>query len=354
MPHTQVTRDFAVDAFTEKVRRFSTMMHSRGHEVFLYAGEKSEAGSTEHIVCISEQERLEAVGDQHYINASYDSNSKHWKTFNSKAIEEITKRIQPKDFICLTSGVAQKSVADAFPDHMSVEYSVGYPGSFSKYRVFESYAWMHSIYAAHKDPADLKGNFFDTVIHGFLEPEMFPFVSDPSDYYLYIGRVTEMKGVAIASEVCEALGKKLIIAGPGTPPKYGEFVGPVDTVKRAELMGNATAVFAPTVYVEPFGYIVIESQMCGTPTITTDWGAFVETNINGVTGYRARMFEDFLVATEDVKSLDRAKIRNHALENYSVDVAVLKYEKYFHNLLKLWDRGWYEISPEVKRRFDVE
>ena len=353
MPHTQVTRDFAVDAFTEKVRRFSTMMHELGHEVFLYAGEESEANSTEHIVCISEQERLEAVGSNHYINASYDINSKHWKTFNNNAIREIKKRIKPRDFICLTSGLAHKPVADAFPEHISVEYSVGYPGSFSKYRVFESYAWMHSIYASYKNPADLKGEFFDDVIHGFLEPEMFPFVKEPSDYYLYIGRVTQMKGVAIASEVCKALGKKLIVAGPGDPPKYGEFIGPVDTVRRAELMGNAIAVFAPTMYIEPFGYVVIESQMCGTPTITTDWGAFVETNINGVTGYRARMFEEFLLAAEKVKQLNREKIREHALANYSTEVAALKYDRYFTNLMKLWDNGWYEVSEDVRKNLNL-
>lgn len=343
MPHTQVTREFAIDAFTEKVRRFSTMMHSLGHQVYLYAGEKSEALCYEHIVCISENERLEAVGDSHYINASYDPNSKHWRTFNTNVISEMRKRIQPKDFICLTSGTAHQSIANAFPNHISVEYSVGYPGSFAKYRVFESYSWMHTIYAGNKNPADVQGNFFDAVIPGFLEPEMFPFVKTPSDYFLYIGRVTELKGVKIASEVCEKLGKRLIIAGPGEPPAYGEYVGSVDTVKRAELMGSAIAVFAPTIYVEPFGYVVIEAQMCGTPTITTDWGAFVETNIHGQTGFRCRTFEDFISAAQKISSLDRTKIRKHALENYTTDVAAKKYEKYFQNLEKLWNKGWYEL-----------
>ncbi|MGA1248653.1 MAG: glycosyltransferase [Candidatus Nanopelagicales bacterium] len=345
MPHTQVTRAFAVDAFTEKVRRFSTMMHELGHEVFLYAGEQSEAKSTEHIVCISEELRQEAVGTDHYINASYDSNSKHWQIFNANAIREISKRIQPNDFICLTSGVAHKPIADAFPNHISVEYSVGYPGSFSRYRVFESYAWMHTCYAAYKDPKDTKGAFFDDVIPGFLEPEMFPFIEKPDDYFLYIGRLTELKGVKIAAEVSEKLGKRLVVAGPGDPPHYGEYVGSVDTVMRASLMGHATAVFAPTLYIEPFGYVVIEAQMCGTPTITTDWGAFVETNINGLTGYRCRMFQDFVDAAQNVASLDRKKIREHALANYDVKVIAKRYERYFERLSHLWSDGWYAERP---------
>lgn len=346
MPHTQVTRAFAVDAFTEKVRRFSTMMHNLGHEVFLYAGEESEALTTEHVTCITEEQRLEAVGVGHYINASYDPNSKHWQIFNTNAINEIKKRIQPQDFICLTSGLAHKPIADAFPEHISVEYSVGYSGSFSRYRVFESYAWMHCIYGNNRNLKDARGEFFDDVIPGFLEPEMFPYVEKPDDYFLYIGRVIEQKGIYIAAEVCEKLNKRLVIAGPGKPPHYGEYVGSVDTITRASLMGNATAVFAPTIYIEPFGYVVIESQMCGTPTITSDWGAFTETNINGLTGYRCRTFEDFIVAASSVDKLDREKIHKHALATYDVDVIASRYEKYFSRLLSLWDKGWYQLSSE--------
>jgi glycosyltransferase involved in cell wall biosynthesis len=341
MPHTQVTRAFAVDAFTEKVRRFSTMMHDLGHEVFLYAGEESEARSTEHIVCISEEERLIAVGDSHYINASYDPQSIHWRTFNENAIQAIRDRIEPRDFICLTSGLAHKAIYDAFPNHIAVEYAVGYPGSFAKHRVFESYSWMHSIYSGYQNPGDVNGEFFDDVIPGFLEVDMFPFREHPSDYFLYIGRVTERKGVRIASEVCERLGKRLIIAGPGNPPPYGEYVGSVDTSERAELMGGAIAVFAPTLYIEPFGYVVIESQMCGTPTITTDWGAFVETNVIGKTGYRCRSFKEFLEAASTVATLDRRSIREHALANYSIDAIGPRYEEYFSRLGTLWDKGWY-------------
>jgi glycosyltransferase involved in cell wall biosynthesis len=350
MPHTHVTRAFAVDAFTEKVRRFSTMMHKLGHEVYLYAGEHSEAQSTEHVVCISEEQRAEAVGDGHYINVSYDAQAKHWRLFNAKVITEIEKRIQPQDFICITSGLAHKPIADAFPSHISVEYSVGYSGSFAKYRVFESYAWMHSIYAAYKNPSEALGSYFDDVIPGFLEPDMFPFVEVPDDYFLYIGRLTELKGVNIAAEVCEKLGKRLVVAGPGEPPHYGEYVGSVDPVTRASLMGNATAVFAPTIYVEPFGYVVIESQMCGTPTITTDWGAFTETNINGLTGFRCRLFEDFIEAANKVHLLDRKKIRQHAYKNYHVDIISKRYENYFQRLLKLWDGGWYDITPKGKTK----
>jgi hypothetical protein len=41
-----------------------------------------------------------------------------------------------------------KPIADGFYKyHISVEFGVGYSGVFSNYKVFESYAWMHAVYA---------------------------------------------------------------------------------------------------------------------------------------------------------------------------------------------------------------
>ena len=44
----------------------------------------------------------------------------------------------------------------------------------------------------------------------------------------------------------------------------------------------------PTLYVEPFGYM-----MCGCPVITTDHGSFSEHVKQGWDGYRCRTFNDF-------------------------------------------------------------
>lgn len=349
LPHTQVTKDFANCAYTEKVRRFCMMMSNLGHEVLLYAGEQVEAPVAELITCIYEDQHEAACMGQHYTSASFDTNLPHWQIFNANVIREMTKRLQPTDFICLIGGYAHKPVADAFPEHLSVEFGVGYGGVFSKYRVFESYAWMHSIYAAHKNPTTVDGHFYDTVIPGYLEPEMFPLGSGDGDYYLYIGRIIERKGYKIAQEACERLGKRLILAGPGTGSGYGEFIGPVGPEKRAQLMGGAIATFAPTLYIEPFGNVVIEAQACGTPTITTDWGAFTETNIDGVTGFRCRTLGEFMWAATAATKLNREAIREHAVTRYSLDVIAKRYEDYFTRLLTLWGDGWYDTTAKANQ-----
>ena len=345
LPHTNTTLDFTACAFTEKVRKFCIMMKSLGHTVYLYAGDNNEAPCDEHISCLNEKDRLESLDGKHYTMASYDISLPHWKKFNANVINGIRERAEKEDFICSIGGLAHKEVADALPHLTFVEFGIGYPGTFAKFRVFESYAWMHTIYGTSTtNAALLDGNFFDAVLPSYFEMDRFPFSAEPEDYYLFIGRLTERKGYQIAEEVCRRLGKRLIIAGQGNTPSYGEYVGVVGAERRAELFGGAIASFAPTIYVEPFGSVVPEAHACGTPTITTDWGAFPELVINGFNGYRCRTLQEFMDATEKVKDLDRKKIHELAFSKYSLEVVAVMYEEYFEKLLTLWGKGFYELK----------
>lgn len=342
LPHTHTTDEFSACAFTEKVRKFAIMMTDLGHEVFLYAGAANEAPCTEHIACLSEEARRAATAGNHYCMASFDASLPHWRTFNGNVIREIGQRIQPQDFICLIGGYSHKAIADAFPHHMAVEFGIGYPGTFAKYRVFESYAWMHTVYGAQaRDPAAADGVWFDDVIPGYFEVERFPFSAEKDDYYFFIGRLIDRKGYNIAAEVCQKLGKRLLIAGQGTPPKYGEYLGVIGPEERGQIMARAKAVFVPTTYIEPFGNVAVEAQGCGTPVISTDWGAMTETVEQGKTGFRCRTFRQFLEAAENVGTLDPHYIRQRAINTYSLGVIGRRYDDYFRRLLTLWGEGWY-------------
>lgn len=346
LPHTNTTLEFSSCAYTEKVRKFCRMMHERGHEVFLYAGAKNEAPCTEHIPCMSEAARKKIVGDGHYTAAPAEGI--HWTLFNATVIAEMQKRIEPHDFICLIFGTSQKQIADAFPSYITTEFGIGYGGSFAKYRVFESYAWLHATYGREQhagNPNDLSASWFDSVIPGYLEPERFPYRGKNrrgSDYYMFIGRMIGRKGIDIAVEACRKAGKRLVVAGIGTPPLDAcvQYVGEVGSEERGNLMAGAQALIAPTIYIEPFGNVAIEAMACGTPVITTDWGAFSETNVHGVTGFRCRMLREFIDALEKVKELDPQAIRRHAIQTYSLRTVGKQYEAHFNRLAALWGEGW--------------
>ena len=344
LPHTRVSGEFSSCAFTQKVLRFCKMMRRLGHETFLYSSAGSEVETTETIVCGSEEERLALVAGDHYTAADWDD--PRWQVFNTRVVGEMKQRIEPRDFICLIGGTSQRAIAEAFPAHLAVEFGIGYSGTFAKWRVFESYAWMHTVYGAEAGKSDRDGRWFDAVVPNQVEPQLFPEGRGQGDefgqYALFVGRLTERKGWRVAQEVCQMAGVRLLLAGPGEADGvWGEFVGEVGTADRASLMGAACCLFAPTQYIEPFGTVAIEAMACGTPVISSDWGAFTETVEQGRDGWRCRSFGEFTKALEGVGRLDRRGIRERALARFSVDVVGAKYQEYFERLAKLWDKGWY-------------
>lgn len=343
LPHTETTREYEWCAYTAKTRKFADMMSARGHDVLLYAGPQSEAQCAEHIVCTDEVPPNSEI-------PTFSADTPLFKGFNDRAIGEITCRLEPHDFICLIGGTAQAPIAHAFPTHQVVEYGIGYGGVIpTTHRVFESYAWMHAVYGAQTggDPHRVDGRFFDAVIPNYFDVGDFSLGEGAGGYLLYVGRLIERKGVQVALDVAERTGLPLKVAGAGDYPlpDWVDYHGVVGPEERAELMGGAIALLAPTLYVEPFGGVVVEAQLAGTPVITTDWGGFTETVTPGVTGYRCRTIGEFLRAIDQAPGLDRHEIRRWAQDRYSLEAIGPQYERYFERLLTLWGDGFYAGPP---------
>ncbi|MFI5779355.1 glycosyltransferase [Nocardia sp. NPDC051570] len=350
LPHTQTTKHYSPCAYTQKVRKFCDMMMALGHEVYLYASEENEAACTELITVVTKDDQREWFGAKTLADGfdwfTWDAHERHWLIANARTITEIAKRKQPRDIICAIGGSGQKPLADAFPELQTVEFGVGYSGVFANYRVFESYAWMHAVYGARSSVGRImseRGQFYDAVIPNYFEVEDFPFAEEKDDYFLFIGRLIEAKGYQIAVDACKRLGAKLIVAGAGRPPDYGEYAGVVDVRQRGELMSRARGVFVPSLYLEPFGGVHIEAMLCGTPVITTDWGAFSETVRHGVQGFRCRTLREFCDGAEAADKLDRRAIRDYAVSKFSTEVVARQYDDYFHRLQTLWGDGFYTL-----------
>jgi glycosyltransferase involved in cell wall biosynthesis len=205
--------------------------------------------------------------------------------------------------------------------------------------------------------ASCNKDWYHVVIPNYFDLAEFDYKEKKEDYFLYLGRIYTGKGVHIAYEVCRNLGVKLKIAGQGDIheivgkkiPDNIEYVGYADVEKRKELMSNAKASFLVSMYNEPFGGVQIENLLCGTPTITSDWGAFAENNLHGVTGYRCRTYEDFVMA---IKNIDKIKPKDCRTwgENFSLDKVAGMYEKYFRDVYNVYaGQGWYTVDPEESR-----
>ena len=336
LPHTETTDDFSWCAFTSLHVAFCKMMTRFGYEVILYAGHNNEAECAEHVKCHNSPKSTD------FFVPPWTQ--EYFQPMNDRVIAAMKKRIKPGDLILLSMGVVQLPIQNAFPDNISVEFCVGYGGSTAPARVFPSWAWLHVMkgHAAglrQENIMTLRGGATDIAIPHFLDPELFP-KGNGGDYLLFVGRMGGMKGEQVAIQVSQETGIPLKLVGPDYHGDYGEYLGVVKPKERAELMGGALALIAPSQFPEPFGLVVIEAQMCGTPVITTDWGAFTETVEQNVTGYRCAHVKEFVNAVLRLheqyigtgKVIDREYIRQRALRLYSIDAVAPQYDAFFKRL----------------------
>jgi glycosyltransferase involved in cell wall biosynthesis len=355
LAHLPTRRDYSPCAYTQKVLKLARMLKDLGHTVYFYGGEGSEVVCDDFVPVVSAAERRACYGDYDWRSDFFrhDPGDLAHRAFNRRAIAAIRARCRPGDFLLCTMGNYHQPIAAALPDLWAVEPGIGYEGVFTRYRAFESYAWMHYIYGRL---GQTDGGWYDAVIPNYFDPADFPYQPHKGDYALYIGRLVSRKGVDVAVQVTRELGLPLVIAGQGSLDNPAEglainephvaFVGAVGPAERARLMGGARLAFAPTYYIEPFGGVAVEAQLCGTPVLATDWGAFAETVLHGVTGFRCRTFDDFVWAAAHVDRLRPADCRSWALQNYSMERVRPMFQEFFARIADIGRQGWYERHPD--------
>jgi glycosyltransferase involved in cell wall biosynthesis len=352
LPHTVSSKEYNACAYTQKVVKFGKMMKSLGHTIIHYGHEDSDLVCDEHVTVTTNKDLEIAYGDYDWRKNFYkfDVNDHAYQTFYKNAIVEVGKRKQKHDFILPFWGSGVRPVCDAHSDLICVEPGIGYAGGhWARWKIFESYAIYHAYYGMTA-VGSCKQDWYDAVIPNYFDPDDFTFQEKKKDYFLFLGRVYDGKGVNVAVQVTEALGAKLIIAGQNslTQMGYKEIpahiteIGYADVEMRRKLMSGAKAAFVPSMYVEPFGGVQVEMLFSGTPTITTDWGSFTENNIHGITGYRCRTFEQYLWAANNIHNINPKNCRAFA-ENFTLEKVGKMYEEYFQSVLNVYTgNGWYE------------
>ncbi len=264
------------------------------------------------------------------------------RLYNGRLSRALGKNILDSDgpqLVMSMYGAAQSGIKCAgFP---VVEPMVGYDHCWAPFRVFPSYAQQNIIYAKQPERT-WQSRYFDAVIPHFISPEDYFISLSPEDYLLYLGRDAADKGVGIARECAAAAGLELKMVHDG-----------LTGAAKAKLIAEARAVLMPTIYPEPFGYVAIESQMCGTPVITTDWGAFPETVLHGKTGFRCRTQADFLEAIRKATSLDRHFIRQSAIGRFSMEKIAPIYEKYILFVWNVFKNGGYYAQDAFSPTFTL-
>lgn len=166
-------------------------------------------------------------------------------------------------------------------------------------------------------------NWRATVHHG-LPTDLYPYCATPSDYFVYIGRISPEKRVDRAIEIARACDTRLMIAAKIDhldEPYFNEtikpllahplidYIGEVNETEKRLLLSQARALLFPIDWPEPFGLVMIESFACGTPVIAYRHGSVPEVMQEGVTGFIVQSQEQAIIAAHKIATIDRSRCR---------------------------------------------
>ncbi|HSD55973.1 MAG TPA: glycosyltransferase [Candidatus Saccharimonadales bacterium] len=215
-----------------------------------------------------------------------------------------------------------------FTHHDPFNFLVKYKNVFPKYKDLNWISMSHAQRSGMPKDTNWVGNIY----HG-IDKNLYTPVEKPSnDYFAYLGRIIEPKGVHLAIAAVKQYNQtaskplRLKIAGkhyaghkkdtywqekivPELDDPNIEYVGFIgDATAKQEFLGNAKALVVPSIFDEPFGMVMIEALACGTPIVGLASGAIPEVIDDTITGcvVQKRMSENNIDESATTQSLKDA------------------------------------------------
>ena len=196
---------------------------------------------------------------------------------------------------------------------------------------------------------DLGLNYTATVYNG-IDTDIFPFYAEPNDppYLAFLGRMSPQKGPHLAIEIALRSGYHLKMAGkvdecdrdffekqvePYIDGKQIEFLGEANHRQKCQLMGNAVATLFPITWSEPFGLVMAESMVLGTPVIAMKMGSTTEVIEDGKTGFLCHDVDQCVAAINHLGEINRLACRDRIVKYFSVARMVDGYEAVYQKLI---------------------
>lgn len=155
--------------------------------------------------------------------------------------------------------------------------------------------------------------------------------SERGAHFLFIGRLSEEKGITLLLKVFKDLAYDLRIAGEG--PLKEQVVKASEQFENVFYLGNLTryeleselqkaqALIFPSLWYEPFGLVNIEAFANSTPVLASNIGAPLSLIIEAYNGFLFEVgnetaLKEAIVKFGKLSKLDREQMGNHAFEQY--------------------------------------
>lgn len=170
------------------------------------------------------------------------------------------------------------------------------------------------------------------VIHHGLDPNGYPLGDGDGGYCAFLGRFSREKGVHVAVDVARQADLPIRLGGAPhwrdaryfeteLRPRLGRArvtsLGELGGEAKRELLAGARALLFPVDWEEPFGLVMIEAMLSGTPVIALGRGSVPEVIDDGVTGFVCRTPDEMAARLRAIGGFDRAACRRRALERWT-------------------------------------
>ena len=185
--------------------------------------------------------------------------------------------------------------------------------------------------------AELYGDVCAThVVHHGLDTSLYPLGDGRGAYAAFLGRFAREKGVHVAIDAARKAGIYLRLGGrphwkdedyfrSDVEPRLRwpgvDWLGELSHQPKVALLAGAVATLAPIDWEEPFGLVLIESMLCGTPVIAFNRGSVPELVDPGVTGFIVedldQMAQTLAALSRGELVVDRARCRARAVRRFS-------------------------------------
>jgi glycosyltransferase involved in cell wall biosynthesis len=356
IPHTLPTRAYSHCAFTQKARLFPGMLRGEGFHTIAYGnGDGAEVEATEWVTVLDEAEHARLLGPRpatELVGARAQVGSPVYQQFNYNLRDALSARLEPGDAICLPFGAAHDAAIRGLPllktgEVAAIETGIGYPDPVSHYRVYESEAWRHWV-LGNEGRESSSWPRLEWVVPNYYDPADWPLARPTNrDRIVYLGRLQTVKGLDLIGALAPLMPDLTFeICGQGDPASFCtapniHYRAPITGRARAKFLGSALAAIFPSRFVEPFCGAAVEAMLCGTPVVTSDVGAFTETVLPGVNGFRCRTLDGWLRALREVAGLDRTAVRESARSRYTIPVVGARYRAVFQELATA---NWHSLA----------
>lgn len=332
----------------------SAELVARGHEVTLFAAPGSRSPAT--VVEVLDKAHPDEIGlaihEVDHVARAF------------ALIDERSRAGRPFDVIHDHCGFAALAMADRID--VPLVHTLHGPFTAATAAFYARHGHRGALVAISRSqlaqaPRELK---VPAVVPNPIDCSQWPLVGEKQDYLLWVGRMTEEKGPHRAIAAARLAGHRIVLAGPIQPGQesfferevaphvdgeHVRYVGEIAGERKVALFAHARALLMPIRWAEPFGMVMLEAMVCGTPVVAFPEGAARELVIPGVTGLLVGDEREMAAACKRVAEIDPHRCRQSAVDRFDVRAVAAGYERVY--LQALADRARPEpwAGPQAHR-----